>query len=102
MASRLKLQEELENLLGNNNVYFQPPESLRMSYPCIRYELRGANPFRADNTAYTIHRSYSVVHIYKDPDEDLINEFLDTFQMCDHDRHYTSDGLNHDVYTIFF
>lgn len=102
MASRLNLQDELENLLGNENVYFQPPESLRMSFPCIRYELSNIRPFRANNKAYAIHKAYSVTHIYKDPDSDLINDFLTNFQMCDHDRHYTSDGLHHDVYTIYY
>lgn len=102
MASRLQLQDELELLLGSDNVYFQPPESLRMTYPCIRYELRGVQQFRADSRNYATHRSYTVTHIYRDPDKDLIQNFLDTFVMCDHDRHYTADGLNHDVYTIYY
>lgn len=102
MASRLQLQDELELLLGSDDVYFQPPESLRMTYPCIRYELRAPQQFRADNKNYVLHRSYTVTHIYKDPDGDLIQTFLNTFQMCDHDRHYTADGLHHDVYTIYF
>ena len=102
MASRLELQDELETLLGSENVYFQPPESLRMSYPCIRYELSGAMPFRASNQAYAVHKAYTVYHIYKNPDGDLVNTFLTTFQMCDFDRHYTADGLNHDVYTIYY
>ena len=37
MASRLDLQSKLEKLLGNKNVYYQPPESLKMEYPAIRY-----------------------------------------------------------------
>ena len=102
MASRLSLQDELETLLGSENVYFQPPESLRMNYPCIRYELSRATQFRASNRNYATHKSYVVYHIYKDPDEDLINTFLNSFQMCEHNRHYTSDGLYHDVYTIFY
>lgn len=102
MASRLELQDELEMLLGSENVYFQPPESLRMKYPCVRYEFAGVNQFRADNKSYVRNRSYSVTHIYKDPDGSLFNDFLTTFQMCNHDRHYVADGLHHDVYTIFF
>lgn len=102
MASRLELQNELESLLGSDKVYFQPPESLRMTYPCIRYEFRGPTQFRASNKNYVIYRSYTVTHIYKNPDGDLVNQFLTTFPMCDHDRHYTGDGLHHDVYTIYF
>ena len=102
MASRLSLQDELETLLGSENVYFQPPESLRMNYPCIRYELSNITQLRANNGNYATHKAYTVYHIYKDPDGDLINTFLTTFQMCDYNRHYTGDGLHHDVYTIFF
>lgn len=102
MASRLELQDELEDLLGSESVYFEPPESLRMKYPCIRYVFRGVQQFRADNKNYATHRSYTVTHIYRDPDGTLVDAFLSRFQMIDHDRHYTADGLVHDVYTIFY
>ena len=32
MASRLKLQTMLEEILGSRNVYFNPPESVKMKY----------------------------------------------------------------------
>ena len=32
MASRLELQSKFEELLGSRNVYYQPPESIKMSY----------------------------------------------------------------------
>ena len=35
---RLQLHEILVGILGNENVYFQPPANLVMQYPCIRYE----------------------------------------------------------------
>lgn len=37
MASRLDLQTFLEELLESKNVYFQPPESVKMKYPAIVY-----------------------------------------------------------------
>ena len=39
MASRLDLQTFLEELLESKNVYFQPPESVKMKYPAIVYAL---------------------------------------------------------------
>ena len=30
-----KLGKALIELLGSNNVYFQPPESIKIDYPCI-------------------------------------------------------------------
>ena len=44
MRSRLELQTLLEDLLESTNVYYQPPENLKMEYPCIRYykdDIRG-------------------------------------------------------------
>ena len=37
MASRLNLHNELIKMLGTNNVYYQPPESIKMKYPAIVY-----------------------------------------------------------------
>ena len=37
MANRLDLQALLEDLLGSRNVYYQPPESVKMNYPAIVY-----------------------------------------------------------------
>ena len=39
MRNRLDLQKIFEDILGSKNVYFQPPESLKMKYPAIRYSL---------------------------------------------------------------
>ena len=39
MANRLDLQALLEDLLGSRNVYYQPPESVKMNYPAIVYAL---------------------------------------------------------------
>jgi len=33
MGTRLELQNLLENILGSRNVYFQPPENLKLNYP---------------------------------------------------------------------
>ena len=39
MKTRLELDEELVKILGSKNVYFQPPESLKLNYPAIVYSL---------------------------------------------------------------
>lgn len=38
MNRRYELQAVLEGILGSGNVYFQPPENLKMRYDCIVYE----------------------------------------------------------------
>lgn len=96
------MQSELEELLGNRNVYFQPPESLQMQYPCIRYSLSSGVTTFADNFPYKFYRQYSLTHIYRNPDAGLTDIIATHFPMSRFDRHYTSDGLNHDVFTIYY
>lgn len=102
MASRLELQSELEELLGSDNVYFQPPESLQMRYPCIRYSLSSGVINFAGNKPYKFYRQYSLTYIYRNPDSGLTDEIAKHFPMLHFDRHYVSDGLNHDVFTLYY
>ena len=60
MASRLFLQAQLEQLLGSPNVYFQPPESVKMNYPAIVYALDDLKNAHADDGVYLSYKRYSV------------------------------------------
>lgn len=102
MASRLNLQTELEEILGSRNVYFQPPESLKMKYPCIRYSLAGMVSRHADNRIYSNTKRYEVTVIDHDPDSDIYEKILDKFEMCSFDRSYVADNLNHKTLTLYY
>ena len=52
MNSRLKLHNILVEILGSGNVYFQPPESITLKYPCIIYGRVGIDAVHADNKLY--------------------------------------------------
>lgn len=101
MASRLNLQLLLENLLGSRNVYFQPPESVKMKYPAIVYALEDIDNSYADNGVYSSHRKYSVTVIDEDPDSPFI-DMVAVLPTCRFNRHYTSNNLNHWVYSLYF
>ena len=101
MASRLDLQTLLESMLGSRNVYFQPPESVELKYPCILYKLNKVKTDKADNTLYKKDNSYTVTLIHRDPDNTLKDELL-YLPYCSFDRFYTADNLNHYVYTIYY
>lgn len=101
MADRLELQTLLEEILGSRNVYFQPPESLRMKYPAIVYTRDGINNTFADDESYVSRRRYSVTVIDEDPDSPIIDK-VNKLQNCQFNRHFTSDQLNHDIFTLFF
>lgn len=102
MDRRLRLHEELCTLLGSRNVYFQPPESIRMTYPCIVYERGSGNSRFANNMPYTYRDQYQLTVIDPDPDNETIDRLLMHFPMSRKGRHYTADNLNHDIINIYY
>lgn len=102
MASRLQLHEELCELLGSRNVYYQPPETVKMKYDAVRYWLSGKELKRANNKVYGIVNRYDGVIITLDPDNELPDSFLMHFEMCSFGKPYTSDNLNHFPFTIYY
>lgn len=101
MGSRLELQNELEELLGNENVYYQPPESKKIEYPAIIYSKAGIKTTRADNKLYNKINKYNLTVIDKKPDNPVIDKLLE-LPYCSYDRHYVADNLNHDVFTLYY
>lgn len=102
MASRLKLHEELCEILGTTNVYHQPPANVRLQYPCIKYSLDGSNIKRANNGVYAYADRYKVTVVDPNPDSEIYKKLLGKFPMCSFDRGYTADNLNHFVLTLFY
>lgn len=100
MANRLKLDRELRALV--DNVYFQPPESIKLKYPCIIYERSKGLARQADNNTYLYTNEYEVIYITKDPDDAMVDTLLYHFPMMRHERFYAADNLNHDVFTLFY
>ena len=100
MASRLELHEELCELLGTRNVYFQPPESIKLSYPCIKYSKTGVDKRNANNRPYKSINEYGIIVIDPNPDSDIPDRILNHFSMCRFDRAYASDNLNHTSLTL--
>lgn len=100
MVSRPDLQTALVNVLGSKNVYFQPPESVKLQYPCIIYEETRGNTTRANDRLYLYRKAYSVVYIDKNPDATVPDE-IRKFPLCDSGNPYKADNLNHWPFTIY-
>lgn len=96
---RLKLHYMLVEALGSENVYFQPPPSHMMQYPCIRYYLSDVSQVRANNKSYIKNLSYTATFMTKNQITD-VPERLEEIPYCVFDRCYISDNLYHFVYTI--
>lgn len=101
MGSRLDLQTLLETLLGTRNVYFQPPENVKLNYPCIIYSRNYSDTSFANNKPYQFQTKYQVLVIDKNPDSEILKKVA-MLPMCIFNRHYTSDNLNHDVYNLYY
>lgn len=102
MSNRLKLHEELVNVLGTRNVYFQPPETIKMKYPCIVYEKENIEILFADNKPYKTRVRYSVTVIDTDSESEVAGKILAHFPMCVYSGHYTADNLNHDSLILYY
>ena len=102
MANRLTLQTEFETILGSPYVYFQPPSSHQMRYPCIRYKDSGYHLNRANNGIYKNVKRYEGVVIDPNPDSKIPEAILSHFPMCSLSAGYTSDNLNHFPFTIYY
>ena len=99
---RLALHSKLCELLGTRNVYFQPPESVRMKYPAIRYKLTSGNTRYADNGVYNYQRRYEVTVIEKNPDVPWDEKMLNAFQHCSFERAYAAENLNHWQFSLYY
>ena len=95
------LQSKLEELLGSENVYYQPPESVKMQYPAIRYHRTTFDSRFANNSVYTKLNSYELIVISRRPDDPVIEKLL-KLPYCRHTRNYHSDNLEHDVFPLYF
>ena len=101
MRTQTDLQHLLEGLLGSRNVYFQPPENIKMEYPAIVYSRPRIDVKRANNNVYSTNNQYELIVIDKLPDNEVITKLLG-IPYCTHTRSYKSDNLNHDVFTLYF
>ena len=98
---RLELHQVLVKILGSNNVYYQPPQSFKLKYPCIIYSREKVGTTFADDKAYDFNTKYKVTVVYTDPDDKLVYDILANVPMCTHDSHFVSDNLYHDALTIY-
>lgn len=100
---REMLQTLLEKTAGlpEDRVFFQPPSGISMAYPAVVYSRGSADNDFADNLPYRTMQAYTVTVIHADPDNE-IRDRIAALRYCRFDRWYAADGLNHDVYTLYF
>lgn len=102
MARRLQLHEKLCEILGSRNVYFQPPESVKLKYDCIIYKIENRNDLRADDGRYRGLVAYELMYISRDPDSEIPEELMNSFNYISSSRSYTVDNLHHELFTLYY
>ena len=102
MNKREELHDKLKKLVGSSNVYFQPPASVQLSYPCVIYSIGEGNAMHADGVLYHYVDSYEVIFIYKKPNVAIIEQVLMTLPMCKMTRAYVIDNLNHYAFRVYY
>lgn len=110
--TRLDLDAELREILGSKNVYFSPPESIKLRYPCIVYHRDSIETIKADNLNYRMTTRYIVTIIDNDPDSgefddsrglfSLVEKFLNHFPMCRYANHRFVNNMNHDTFILYY
>lgn len=101
MAPRLQLQQLLSSISGVKKVYFQPPESIRLEFPCIIYKENPGMKRNASNEEYKYDKQYEVVFITNDPDS-TVPDVIRKLRYCSFTQKFTSDNLHHFVYRLYY
>lgn len=104
MRPRSEFSAKLKEVSGINNIYYQPPQSKKMVYPCIRYDTIDMQIKSADNKTYIMDRGYLVKIIGQDIDfvDTLSANLLQAFPMAIYDQSYKADDLNHTILKIYY
>lgn len=101
MDKRLSLQKELEKLAGAN-VYFQPPASVHLAYPCVIYNLAAGDIKRADDSVYSYTNRFELIFIYRKPNMEIVEKVMRAFPMCSVSRIYIADNLYHYAFNLYY
>ena len=101
MATRLELQTLLETILGSENVYYQPPENVRMKFPAIVYSKERLDNSFSNNNVYKVDHAYKIIVISDDPDFDVVQK-VNMLPTCRFLTEYVADNLYHDSFILYF
>lgn len=88
--------------IGVPNVYIDPPENIRMAYPCARVRLNIPRSRYADNKVHIFTPSWEIIYMSYEPDDEFLIKIMDAFKMISANRHYTSDGLHHYPFILYY
>ena len=100
-SRRLELHEKFCEILGSRNAYYNPPESVKLNYPAIVYQIKPIDNVFANNCVYKQSQGYKVTVIDEDPEGRVMRK-ISMLPTCRQVGHFTSDNLIHDVFELYY
>lgn len=100
--TRENLHQILTDILGSKYVYYQPPESIKLHYPCLVYKKGIPDEKRANDNIYNSTNRYELTFITKDPDSNIPESIHRAFPMSSMDAPFISEGLYHNPLTVYY
>lgn len=102
-VNRQELSEKLKQIMWDSGetpkLYFQPPESVKLEYPCIVYHLRTMTSDYADDLPYRVAVGFDITYITRSPNSRVVTA-ITKLPYISFDRYYVSDNLHHYAYTF--
>lgn len=100
MNDRKELHAKLLEIC--DNVYYQPPENIRISYPCIIYTRGADDVMHADDFTYKVAKRYDVTVIEKHPDPTIPEVMRDRLRYLEITSRYVTDNLYHTKIKLYY
>lgn len=103
MGRRHDLTELLRDQFPDRNkavVFFQPPATIKLTYPCIIYKLSNMPTKWANNLPYHWDRCYEMTFITEDPQDPMVEKLI-ALRETAFDRYFSADNLHHFVFKIY-
>lgn len=97
---RLELQNELLNYC--DHVYFQPPENIKLVYPCIVYSRTNDYNIKTGDKLYVSVDLYDLTVIDRDPESTIYKEIYQDLPMCRLGRSFVADSLHHTMLHLYY
>lgn len=82
-------------------LYYQPPESVKLAYPCIIYKLADLTADYADDVPYRRAIRFDITYITRSPISS-VPDVLSLQPQFAFDRYYTFENLHHYAYNATF
>lgn len=103
-TQRLLIHDILSEIPNVKKVYYQPPSSKKLEYPCIIYTLNSFRTKYSSNGRYLTFPEYTVTLIDKNPTSEIQKSLMDLSGdiYIKFDRVFTADNMYHWTYSLTF